>query len=348
MKTLLITGGAGFLGYHVCNKLSKKFDKIIALDINNFIKEEYSETVEFFKADIVDKNLLENIFKKIKPDFVIHTAAALPLYSKKRIWKVNFKGTQNILELSLKYNIKRMVFISSTAVYGVPEKHPLYENDELIGVGPYGKTKIAAEKLCERYRKKGLCVPIIRPKTFIGIGRLGVFQILYDWIENGKIIPIIGNGKNRYQLLEVEDLVDSIELMLFKDAKLVNDNFNIGAKDFKTVYEDVTELCKYSKSGAKVMKTPASFVKFFLRLLEILKLSPLYKWVYDTANKDSFVSIDKMKERFNWTPKYSNQDALKNSYQWYLDNKHTLQKESGITHRVAWKQGFLGLIKKIL
>jgi len=348
MKTLLITGGAGFLGYHVCNKLSKKFDKIIVVDIDNFIREEYPKNVDFFKADIVNKNILEDVFKKIKPDLVIHGAAALPLYSKKRIWEVNFRGSQNVLELSLKYNVERMVFISSTAVYGVPEKHPLYENDERIGVGPYGETKIAAEKLCERYRKKGLCVPIIRPKTFIGVGRLGVFQILYDWIENGKRIPIIGNGKNRYQLLEVGDLVDSIELVLLKNAKLVNDTFNVGAENFKTVYEDVTELCKYSKSGAKVMRTPASFVKFFLRLLEMLKLSPLYKWVYGTADKDSFVSIDKMKERFNWIPKYSNQDALIHSYQWYLDNKHTLQKKSGITHRVAWKQGFLGLIKKIL
>jgi nucleoside-diphosphate-sugar epimerase len=348
MKTLLLTGGAGFLGYHVCNKLSKKFDRIIALDINDFIKEEYPKNVEFFKADIVDKNFLEDIFKKTKPDLVVHGAAALPLYSKKRIWEVNFKGSQNILELSLKYKIKRMVFISSTAVYGVPEKHPLYENDERIGVGPYGETKIAAEKLCEEYRKKGLCVPVIRPKTFIGVGRLGVFQILYDWVENGKRIPIIGKGKNRYQLLEVEDLVDAIELTLFKNSKLVNDTFNIGAENFKTVYEDVTELCSYSESGARVMRTPASFVKFSLRLLEILKLSPLYKWVYGTADKDSFVSIDKMKERFNWTPKYSNQNALINSYQWYLDNKHTLKKESGITHRVAWKQGFLGVIKKIL
>ena len=348
MQTLLITGGAGFLGYHICNKLSKKFDKTIVVDIGDFIKEEYPENVEFFKIDIVDKEALEEIFKKIKPDLVVHAAAALPLYSKKRIWEVNFKGTQNVLELSLKHNIKRMIFISSTAVYGVPEKHPIYEDDKRIGVGPYGESKIAAEKLCEMYRKEGLCVPIIRPKTFIGVGRLGVFQILYDWIENGKRIPIIGKGENRYQLLEVEDLVDSIELMLFKDAKLVNDNFNVGAKDFKTVYEDVTELCRYAKSGAKVMRTLASFVKFFLRLLEILKLSPLYKWVYGTANKDSFVSIDKMKERFNWAPRYNNQAALINSYQWYLDNKHISHNEVGITHRIAWKQGFLGFVKFFL
>ncbi|VVB82624.1 GDP-L-fucose synthase [uncultured archaeon] len=348
MKTLLVTGGAGFLGYHLCNKLSTKFDKIIALDIDDFIKEEYPANVEFVHADIVNKELLEKIFNETKPDLVVHGAAALPLYSKKRIWEVNFKGSRNVLELCLKYKIKRMVFISSTAVYGVPEKHPLYEEDELVGVGPYGETKIAAEKLCEEFRKKGLCVPIIRPKTFIGVGRMGVFQILYDWIESGKRTPVVGNGKNRYQLLEVSDLVDAIELVLLRDIKLVNDTFNVGAKNFKTTYEDVNALCKYSKSGARVMKTPASFIKFSLRILEMLKLSPLYKWVYGTADKDSFVSIDKISKRFNWEPKYSNQEALIHSYQWYLDNESSLSKESGITHRVAWKQGFLGIIKKIL
>ncbi len=70
-------------------------------------------------------------------------------------------------------------------------------------------------------------MPIIRPKTFIGSGRLGVFQILYDWVENGKKIPVIGNGENHYQLLEVEDLVEAIYLALTLPKEKVDDTFNI-------------------------------------------------------------------------------------------------------------------------
>ena len=101
------------------------------------------------------------------------------------------------------------------------------------GVGPYGESKVQAERVCESFRNAGMCVPIVRPKTFIGTGRLGVFQILYDWIKDGKPIPIIGDGTNRYQLLEVEDLVDAIFLLATAPQEKVNDTFNVGAERFK-------------------------------------------------------------------------------------------------------------------
>ena len=348
MKKLLVTGGAGFLGYHICKKLSKQFDEIIIVDIDKFDKRGYSKNTRYIKLDVRDRDGIEELIQKEKPDFIIHGAAALPLYKKEVIMKVNVGGTKNILESSLKNNVKRVVFISSTAVYGIPEKHPIYENDSLIGVGAYGETKIISEKLCEQYRKKGLCVPVIRPKTFIGTERLGVFQILYDWVENGKRIPIIGNGKNRYQLLEVEDLVDAIFLSLTKPEKMANDTFNVGAEKFKTVYGDVSALCTFSNSGSKVMKTPAPLVILALRFFEMLNLSPLYKWVYGTAEKDSFVSIDKIKKQLGWKPKYSNADALIRSYKWYLENKHQIEQGTGVTHRIAWSQGILGLFKRFM
>jgi nucleoside-diphosphate-sugar epimerase len=348
MKKLLITGGVGFLGYHICKKLSKKFDEIILVDIDTFNPIEYDKNVSYFRVDVTDKDGLRRVIQEKKPNFIIHTAAALPLCKKERIWKVNLKGMKNILELALENKVERVTQISSTAVYGVPKIHPLYEKSPLIGVGPYGKTKIISEKICEAYRKKGLCVPIIRPKTFIGTGRLGVFQILYDWIENGSRIPIIGNGKNRYQLLEVEDLVDAIYLTLTKDKEKANDTFNVGATSFNTVYEDVSALCKYANSGSKVLKTPALPIKIILSVLEFMRLSPLYKWVYGTADKDSFVSVEKIRKVLGWSPKYSNAQALINSYKWYLDNKSSMASGTGVTHRIAWKQGALGIFKKIL
>lgn len=348
MSKLLITGGAGFLGFHLCRKLSSYFDEIIINDIIPFNKKEYDSNVRYFNLDIRNKEGMDNLVKKEEPDFIIHAAAALPLYKPRVIRQVNVGGTNNVLDAALNNRVKRVIFISSTAVYGVPEKHPLYEDDPLIGVGPYGETKIIAEKICKKYREKGLCIPIIRPKTFIGTHRLGVFQILYDWVEHGKKIPIIGNGKNRYQLLEVEDLADSIYLTLTKPEKQVNDTFNVGATNFKTVYEDVSALCKYANSGARVMRTPATIIIFMLRIFEIMKLSPLYKWVYGTASKDSFVSVEKIQKKLGWKPKYSNSEALIRSYQWYLEHKNEITQGTGVTHTVAWKQGILGLFKRIL
>ena len=281
-------------------------------------------------------------------DVVIHCAAALPLWKKKDIFETNVGGMKNVCDSCLRLNVGRLIFISSTSVYGVPKEHPLYETNPRVGVGPYGKSKIMAEEICEEYRAKGLKVCILRPKSFIGTARLGVFQILYDWVESGAKIPIIGYGNNRYQLFEVEDLVDAINLASTIPAEKVNDVFNVGAKKFDTVKKDVGAMCEYANTGSRVMGTPAWLIKPVLRFFEILNLSPLYKWIYGTADTDSFVSIEKAEKVLGWEPKYSNAEALIRSYQWYLENKHTIQKGTGVTHRIAWKQGILSLFKKML
>ena len=360
---ILITGGGGFLGLHLANQarknISEKKVELHLLDIANFDKKDYPDRCFFYQIDIRNKNKINRLFNKIKPNFVIHSAAALPLWKKEDIFSTNIEGTKNILESSFKNRVKRVIFVSSTAVYGVPKKHPILESDPLVGVGPYGESKILAENWCWHYIKKGLNITIIRPKTFVGPYRLGVFEILFDWIYDGKKIPVIGNGENRYQLLDVSDLVDAIYLFLEKNnQKKFNDVFNIGAEKFKTVKEDLEELFAYAykkrkdKEGLKkssIVKTPAFLVKKALFIFEKLKLSPLYQWVYDTADKDSYVSIEKIKKVLNWRPKYSNSDALIRAYQWYLDNyKEIKSNKSGITHRVGWKQGILGVIKKIM
>ena len=122
-------------------------------------------------------------------DFVVHTAAALPLYTPEDIYTTDVEGTRNVLEAALRHGVKRVVHVSSTAVYGIPDHHPLYETDKLEGVGPYGQAKIQAEMVCLEYRAKGMAVPIIRPKSFVGPERLGVFALLYDWAPTGTTSP---------------------------------------------------------------------------------------------------------------------------------------------------------------
>lgn len=341
-----ITGAAGFLGYHLCRGLSGRFDRIIAIDIAPFEKGDYPANVRFETVDVRDRAAIAGVLKD--SDMVVHGAAALPLWKKRDIFSTNVDGTGNVLEAAMDNGIERVVYVSSTAVYGVPKKHPIFEDDALVGVGPYGETKIAAEKLCGEYRKKGICIPIIRPKTFIGTGRLGVFQILYDWVHSGKRIPIIGRGENHYQLLDVEDLVDAVYLLLTLSSEKVNDVFNAGAGEFMSVRDDVQALCEYSGKGSRVLPIPSSVAKPVLAMLWSLRISPLYRWVYDTADTDSFVSIDKAGRVLGWVPQFSNQDALIRSYRWYADHREELQDAAGITHRVAWKQGALALIKRLM
>jgi nucleoside-diphosphate-sugar epimerase len=339
--TFLITGGAGFLGHNLARFLLNRGQRVRTIDLGPF---DYPDIrgVEHFQADIRNKDALRKAANGC--DVIVHTAAGLPLWKPGQIKSVNIIGTKTVLEVAEELGIERVVHISSTAVYGIPDHHPLYEHDLLQGVGPYGHSKVVAEKICESYRNR-LCIPILRPKSFIGAGRLGVFDVLFDWIRRGKNIPVVGWGNNLYQLLHVEDLNEAIWLVATKPAKIANNTFNIGAEKFGTMKQDYQALLNYAGFRKRVIGTPPWLVIPTLRFLEVLKLSPLYKWVYETADKDSFVSIEKAQKVLGFQPKRSNVDALIDSYKWYLQHYKEYQGKSGITHRVPWKQGILSIVR---
>ena len=341
-KHFLITGGSGFLGINLIRHLLSKGHAIRSLDLLEF---DYAEAdqIEAIIGDIRNKETMDLVTKDI--DIVIHCAAALPLYSPEEIYTTDVLGTRNVLEAAFNHKVERVVHISSTAVYGIPDHHPLLEDDELIGVGPYGEAKIEAEHVCLEYRKKGMCVPILRPKSFVGPERLGAFILLYDWAMSGKNFPILGNGKNRYQLLDVRDLDTVIETCSFINREVANDTFNIGAKEFTTMAEDFQAVLDTAGFKKNIIGLPAWPAIFTLRLLEFLHLSPLYKWIYETASKDSFVSIQKAEMQLHFKPQYSNKEALIENYQWYIKHLDSFSNLSGVTHRVPWKQGILQIAK---
>lgn len=340
-----ITGGAGFLGINLIRYLKAKgVEKLVSYDIADFDYPD-KDYVVAIKGDIRN---VEDMRKAMEGcDIVIHCAAALPLYSKKEIFSTDIDGSRNVMQVAMDLNIKRAIQISSTAVYGIPDHHPLYETDKLIGVGPYGVAKIEAEKACEEFRNKGLCVPIIRPKSFVGPERLGVFALLYDWAITGHNFPMIGSGNNRYQLLDVEDLCDAIWSCMTLPEEIANDTFNVGAKDFETMKQDYQAVLDAAGHGKRIIGFPSRPVIWGLRFLEFLHLSPLYEWVYETACEDSFVSIEKAEQKLGFKPKYSNKQALLRNFEWYKANLDSFKNQSGISHRVPWKQGILGLIKNL-
>jgi nucleoside-diphosphate-sugar epimerase len=278
-------------------------------------------------------------------DIVIHTAAALPLYTPEEIYSTEIEGTRIVLQQALEYGVKRFIHISTTAVYGVPDHHPLFETDSMSGVGPYGIAKVKAEGVCQEFRQKGMCLPILRPKSFVGPERLGVFAIFYEWASEGRNFPMIGSGNNRYQLLDVEDLCQAILSCMTKEDAIVNDTFNIGAAEFTTMKQDYQAVLDEAGFGKRIIPFPTAPVVMVLRLLEKLKLSPLYPWIYETASKDSFVSIEKARDLLNYRPGFSNQDAMLRNYRWYIQNKDRLTGDAGVTHRLPWKQQALKLVK---
>jgi nucleoside-diphosphate-sugar epimerase len=341
----VLTGGAGFLGINLTRHLLARGHSVTSVDIAPFDYEDCKAQVTDIRADIRDKAALVKAFAGA--DIVVHTAAALPLYSKEDIYSTDIVGSRNVAEAAFENRVQRLVHISSTAVYGIPDHHPLVETDALVGVGPYGEAKIEAERICAEHRARGMCVPIIRPKSFIGPERLGVFAMLYDWAHTGHNFPVLGSGNNLYQYLDVEDLCAAIYLCATLPPGRANDTFNIGAEKFGTVRQDFQAVLDAAGHGKRIIPFPAAPVIWALRILELFKLSPLYKWVYETVSKESFVSIEKAQRVLGYAPRYSNKDALLRNFDWYLKNLPRFQHASGVSHRVPWKQGALGLVKRL-
>jgi nucleoside-diphosphate-sugar epimerase len=336
-----ISGGAGFLGLHLSRRLLADGRNVRSLDVVPLDDAELERNVEELRGDIRNRESVRRLVDGA--DVVVHAAAALPIQaSRDSIRSVNVGGTENVLRAADDAGVRRVVFISSTAVYGVPEKHPIEEDDPLVGVGWYGESKIDAEGLC---RVAAVETTIVRPKTFIGPERLGVFEILFDWIREGRRIYTLGKGDNRYQLLAVEDLVDAI-VRAGDEPTAARETFNVGATEFGTVRSDLQALIDHAGSSSRLQPIPVKPAELALRGLELLRVSPLAEWHYKTAHKDSFVDVTKARRLLGWQPRLSNRDALIETYDWYLANRGRVG-EAGVTHRVPWNQQALGLLKRL-
>jgi nucleoside-diphosphate-sugar epimerase len=336
-----ISGGAGFLGLHLARRLVADGHDIRTLDVVPLDDAELERSVRELRGDVRDRARVSELVDGA--DVVVHAAAALPIQaSRESIRSINVGGTENVLRAASEARVRRVVFISSTAVYGVPEKHPIEEDDPLVGVGWYGESKIDAEALC---RVAAVETTIVRPKTFVGPERLGVFEILFDWIREGRRIYVLGKGHNRYQLLGVEDLVDAI-VRAASVPEAAGETFNVGATEFGTVRSDLQALIDHAGSTSRLRPVPAKPAEVALRALELMRLSPLAEWHYKTAHKDSFVDVSRAQKLLDWQPRLSNRETLIETYDWYLANRGRVGG-AGVTHRVPWNQQALGLLKRL-
>lgn len=338
---ILVTGGAGFLGFHLARGLTGH--ELVLLDRVDVPPAERAGATMLI-GDVRDRALLRRACAGAGA--VIHAAAALPRGNAAEIRSVNVEGTRAVLAAAREAGVGRVLHVSSTAVYGVPARHPLGEDDALRGVGPYGASKVEAEQLAAQARESGQVIAVLRPKTFLGPERLGVFQILFEWVWEGRRIPVIGNGRNRYQLLDVEDLVAAVALLLELPAAQANGVFNVGAADFGTVADDLGALFQHAASGSRLLRTPAWLARATLAGLGALRLSPLYRWVYATAGQDSWVAVDRLRA-LGWQPRWSNAASLIRTYDWYRAHRAELGR-AGFDHRSPWREGALALLRRFL
>jgi nucleoside-diphosphate-sugar epimerase len=339
MKRVLVTGGSGFFGGALVRGLAGCGYSIRVLDLEQTNATRSETQAEFIRGDVRDGSAVARACAGA--DYVFHNAAILPISrsSKKIFWEVNVSGTENVLKSAQQCGVRKVIFISSSAPYGIPKETPIKEDTPFNPVCDYGRSKVAAENICREYRAKGLDVVILRPRTIVGKGRLGLFQILFSWISENKNIYILGKGDNLFSFLSDKDLVSACLLTLEKECR--NADFNLGADRFGTVREDLEALIRYAEKKSKIISIPPRPAAFILGLFDSLNLAPFTPWHYKTPHKPFYFDISKAKRVLGWQPQMSNFDLLRESYDWYLSEKKKVDGDYGVTHSKSVRQKVL-------
>ncbi|MET8509458.1 NAD-dependent epimerase/dehydratase family protein [Streptomyces sp. NPDC004787] len=346
----MVTGGAGMLGATLINRLLADGHHVHCVDLRapRTAHEKLVHTV----SDVRDAPVMKRV--TADADVVVHCAAALPSYPAETIRSVIVGGTETVLGAAEANAVPRVVHISSTAVYGLPKVVPTPEDHPREPVDTYSAAKAEAEEVAERFRGREMCLPILRPKTFLGPGRMGLFAMLFEWAEEGRNFPVLGRGDVRIQMFDVADLVDAVVTAMEAPAERADDTFNLGATEFGTLREDFQAVLDAAGHGRKVRSLPARPALAALSLLQRSGLSPVYGRLLHKLLDDSFVATDKAREALGFRPRYSNRDAILRTFDWWRAEQaararqttaRPARRSEGVTSVEPWRQGALSLAK---
>lgn len=319
MKSILVTGGAGFIGSHLCEKLliNSKVKKVVCIDNldsvysvalkrKNIALLKGNKRFKFYKADIRNKAVLNQIFKKEKFSHVVHLAAKtdtrISVHEPKEYIDVNILGTLNLLELAKDYKLKGFIFVSSSSIYGNSKTKLPFRETEITDfpLSPYAATKKAGEILAHTYFfNHALPVTVFRFFNVYG-ERMRPGLVLSQWVENisyGRAIEMSGTGKRKRDFTYINDVVDALILALKKGK-----NFEI----YNIASSSPASLTELLSIVEKVMKTKA-----------IVKRRESNKSSIDISHAD----IRKATKTLGWRPKVSLEKGVSNYVKWFKNDR---------------------------
>ena len=338
----LVTGGSGFVGSNIVKLLHQRGEKVRVLDI--WRADDLPQGVEFVHADINDAPAVARAMEGV--DYVHHNVALVPLAKAgDRYWTVNVEGTRVALAAAKKANVKMFAHMSSSAVFGCPDIMPITLDTPREPIEIYGRAKKAGEDLVLQALAEGMPCSIVRPRTVIGTGRLGIFEILFDWIKDSANIFIIGEGKGLFQFIHVDDIsMASIQSCMLQKPGV----YNMGALEFATLREDLEFLCKHAGTNVKVKSLPVGATIAALQLLDKMGLSPLSPWHYLTYHKPFYFDSAPFYQTLEYQPAYSNRRMMTESYDWFVKNFNANKVNANASaHKKPVKQGILKLAKML-
>jgi nucleoside-diphosphate-sugar epimerase len=332
----LVTGGAGYFGTLLVARLRAAGLRVRIFDIND--ADERPEGVEMVRGDIRDPQAVR---RAVEGATVVHHNVAMVPLAKDReaFWSVNRDGARHLLEAALAARVRKVVSMSSSAVFGAPDRNPVDDTTQPHPQEEYGRAKLAAEDLCHEFAARGLDVTIIRPRTIMGHGRLGIMQILFEWVRRGQNVPVLGRGDNLYQFVHADDLADAAIKAAERPGAAT---YNVGAEKFGTMRDTLEGLVRYAGTGSRVVSVPMSPAVAMMKVTSRAGLSPLGAYHSLMYGRAMYFDLTRTRRELGWSARFGNVEMFCDSYDWYLRHRDEVLTRHGASHhRSPVRQGVL-------
>ena len=346
MASVLVTGGSGYFGSVLCAAALARGDRVRVFDLNPPAPTEARDHVEYVAGDVRDRDAVARACKGI--DVVLHNVAQVPLARDRHLFDaVNTLGTAHVLLAARDAGVRKVVHTSSSAIFGIPARNPVVETSPARPLEAYGRAKLRAEQLCHDAAHAGLDVTVVRPRTILGHGRLGLMAALFELVAEGAPVFVLGRGDNRYQFVHADDLADACLRAADRPGATT---YNIGATEFGTMRDTLDALVAHAGTGARVRSLPKTPARFAMELLGRAGLAPFAPYHWLLYGESLWFDTTKAATELGWSPRYSNAAMVTESYDWFVTHRHELgtpHGSQGSQHQSPVRLGLLRALARL-
>lgn len=340
-RTALVTGGSGYFGTLLVKHARTAGYQVRIFDLH--APEHLPDGVDHLEGDVRDRDAVRGACEGA--DVVFHNVAQVPLAKDRQLFEsVNVGGTANVLLGARAAACAKVVHTSSSAIYGIPERNPVDEQTPGRPLEAYGKAKLEAELLCREAAEAGDDVTIVRPRTILGHGRLGIMAMLFELVADGAPVFVIGGGANRYQFVHADDLAAACLLAAERPGPT---SYNIGAREFGTMRETLQALVDHAGTGSTVRSLPVGPARQLMRASARLGLVPLAPYHWMLYGESLYFDTSKAETELGWRAHHANAAMVVESYEWFLDHRDQLAVAHGSHHQSPARLGALRLLKRL-
>lgn len=346
----LVTGGSGFFGGILKRKLLADGKSVLNIDMEE--DEDSHPNLVSVRGDLRDPALVNTIFKKYEIEAVYHCAAQLAHghVDEQLLWTSNVDATRVLAGAARDAGVKPFIFLSTNCLWARDLGHPVNEKlDTPDPIELYGRSKLAAEKIVQEFAGE-LNAVIIRCPTIMDAGRLGLLAILYEFMDDGRTVWVVGKGDNRYQFIYADDLANACILA----AQYGRSNlFHVGSDNVKTMKETYEAVIRHAAPvrsnwmrRPRVRSLPRRPTLWVMELAHKLKLSPLGPYHYKMIAESFLFDTRKIKRELGWEPSLTNEEMLLRAYLYYSRNRDEIHaRRQASAHRRPASMGIIRVLK---